>query len=99
MWISIRKVWDSKMTRSIAKHSEFSKMSKDIGLLTAAVGAGISLRLLAVQIIDLVVFGGSGSDGFEEEEGYTFKEPEFSDEEDSDSSSESSEDSEEYEDF
>ena len=39
---------------------------------TAAIGAGVTLRLLAVQIIELKSQGGSGTDhGFSAEEGWT----------------------------
>lgn len=37
---------------------------------TALVGAGVSLRLLAVQILDLVEYSRNGAEGFGEEEGY-----------------------------
>lgn len=37
---------------------------------TALVGAGVSLRLLAVQIIDLVEYSRNEAEGFGEEEGY-----------------------------
>jgi hypothetical protein len=37
---------------------------------TPLVGAGVSLRLLAVQILDLVEYGGASADGFAAEDGY-----------------------------
>jgi hypothetical protein len=37
---------------------------------TALVGAGVSLRLLAVQILDLVEYSRNGAEGFEAGEGY-----------------------------
>lgn len=43
-----------------------------IPYFTAMAGAGVSLRLSAVQLIDLM--GGSSSFGFEEEDGYEFSE-------------------------
>jgi ssDNA-binding protein len=43
---------------------------------TALVGAGVSLRLLAVQVLDLVEYSKSGSEGFEAGEGYEAEEQE-----------------------
>jgi hypothetical protein len=37
---------------------------------TALVGAGVSLRLLAVQVLDLVEYSPNGAAGFEEADGY-----------------------------
>lgn len=44
---------------------------------TAKVGAGVSLRLCAVQVLELVEFGtrSASAFGFEEEEGFTAEEP------------------------
>ena len=48
----------------------------------AAAGSGVSLRLKAVQVLDLVEYGG-GDYGFDEEEGYTAEnEPDMSNEDD-----------------
>lgn len=37
---------------------------------TPALGAGVSLKLKAVQVLELVEFGGNAAAGFDEEEGY-----------------------------
>lgn len=38
---------------------------------TAMLGMGVTLRLKAVQILDLVAFGGNDTEGFEKEDGFT----------------------------
>ena len=39
--------------------------------------AGVSLRLRAVQVVELIEFGGGGNFGFEEEEGFEYKDDNF----------------------
>lgn len=72
-----------------------------VPFFTVGVGAGISLRLNAVQIIELVSEGGGTADsyGFEEEEGFVANPSDFTDEEEAEEDTEEDEGEEDDEDF
>lgn len=57
---------------TVGSGSKISVGFEVIPYFTAAVGAGLSLRMKAVQVIDLVEYGGNEFDafGFQQEEGY-----------------------------
>jgi hypothetical protein len=82
-WEQRPDLYDAKgkpMDENIGGGSIIRVSADAFGWYTASLGAGVSLRLAAVQVIDLVSVGGSDakSHGFQEEEGFESNE-DFSD--------------------
>jgi hypothetical protein len=67
----------------ISGGSQIKVCTETSGFYTGLVGAGLSLRLRAVQVIKLEEWQGpdAGAFGFDAEEGYEYEEPEGSDDE------------------